>query len=317
MFSHLKISTKILILLTGFFVFLAICAVVAFLNLNKTLFFSQTISPSIEEIKKNSTLNSLAQYIRYYYEVLTQAARNYAFTGDQKWYTRYDEAAPLLDEKIKQAIVWGDEKDKASFQNIDAANLALVEMEEKSINLIDAGQKNEAIKILESEAYAKQKEIYKAGLEEYIKNKGKNYDDILTVSTTLLEESAKNTENKIIFLRWLAVLVFSSSWLFAFIFFLIVRVLLIKPINQIRNANREMAKGNLDQKIILQNHDEVGELAESFNSMVSKLKEARENLEDKIKKRTSDLEKTNKFMVGRELKMMELKKEIDSLKNKK
>jgi C4-dicarboxylate-specific signal transduction histidine kinase len=51
--------------------------------------------------------------------------------------------------------------------------------------------------------------------------------------------------------------------------------------------------------------------------MVSKLKEARENLEDKIKKRTSDLEKTNKFMVGRELKMMELKKEIDSLKNKK
>ena len=315
MFSSLKISTKILYLLAGFFVFLAVCAVVAFLNLNKTLFFSQEITPAIEEVKDSSVLNSLAQYIRYYDEVLTQAARNYAFTGDKKWHDRYDEFVPLLDAKIKEAINRGDEQDNKIFKNIDAANLALIEMEEDSMALVDADQRNAAEKILESEKYWQQKKIYQNGLEEFIKNKGKNYNDIFTVSTTLLEEGAKNTQGKIVFLRRLAVLVFSVSWLFAFSFFFLVRFLLLKPINQIRKVTRELGQGNLDRRVVIGNKDEVGELAGSFNDMAGKLKESRENLEDKIKKRTADLEKTNKFMVGRELKMIELKKELAALKS--
>ena len=47
------------------------------------------------------------------------------------------------------------------------------------------------------------------------------------------------------------------------------------------------------------------------------LADLNDNLEKNIKERTAELEKMNKMMVNRELKMIELKKQIDELKNKK
>lgn len=67
--------------------------------------------------------------------------------------------------------------------------------------------------------------------------------------------------------------------------------------------------------------DELGMLSRAFNTMVIELKESYRILEEKIKdrtqeltKKTGELERMNKFMVGRELKMVELKKEIAELK---
>ena len=39
-------------------------------------------------------------------------------------------------------------------------------------------------------------------------------------------------------------------------------------------------------------------------------------LEDSLKKRVDELEQTNQFMIDRELKMVELKKEIEELKRR-
>ena len=46
--------------------------------------------------------------------------------------------------------------------------------------------------------------------------------------------------------------------------------------------------------------------------MAGKLKENIEGVEQKVKDRTKELETLNKYMVGRELKMIELKKQINS-----
>ena len=51
--------------------------------------------------------------------------------------------------------------------------------------------------------------------------------------------------------------------------------------------------------------------------MSSKLNNTIKNIEKKIAERTTSLEKVNKFMTGRELKMVELKKKIIDLENKK
>ncbi|MCX6773051.1 MAG: hypothetical protein NTV88_04770, partial [Candidatus Micrarchaeota archaeon] len=77
-----------------------------------------------------SHLNGLAQTIRYYDEVLTQSARNYAFTGDKKWKDRYETAVPELDKAIQAAKAEGDEQDEQFFSSVDSANIALVGMEE-------------------------------------------------------------------------------------------------------------------------------------------------------------------------------------------
>ncbi len=105
---------------------------------------SQETAQNIKILENASKLNSLTQFIRYYDEVLTQSARNYAFTGDKKWNVRYEQNAVLLDNNIKEAIRLGDAEDKQLFNSVNDSNIALVKMEENSMSLTAKGQQQEA-----------------------------------------------------------------------------------------------------------------------------------------------------------------------------
>ena len=101
------------------------------------------------------------------------------------------------------------------------------------------------------------------------------------------------------------------------------------PIVRLTNATATVRKGNFDVQIKESSNDEIGDLAKSFNQMINDLKKSRAeieeynlHLEQKISERTqqlavkiSELENLNKFMVGRELKMAELKQKIVELQN--
>lgn len=52
------------------------------------------------------------------------------------------------------------------------------------------------------------------------------------------------------------------------------------PINQLADGVREISKGNLDKKLSVDTGDEIGELAERFNSMTDELKEYVKNLSE-------------------------------------
>ncbi|GEM_PF-2495143 len=121
---------------------------------------------------------------------------------------------------------------------------------------------------------------------------------------------------------------------------------LVMPIRIFIKGTEEITKGNLDYRFEMKTGDEIEQLAEQFNQMTESLKESRkelekardvleirvaartrelkefaEGLEENIKLRTKELqeridelESFHKLTVGRELKMIELKKEIESLK---
>lgn len=121
---------------------------------------------------------------------------------------------------------------------------------------------------------------------------------------------------------------------------------IVFPLKQLTKVIKEVSAGNLDIKIEAKSQDEIGELITSFNKMLKDLKETKELLEEekmsleiKVKARTlaleeekaslaekvkaktkelqdrlRELEKFQKLTVGRELKMIELKKEIKKLK---
>ena len=86
----------------------------------------------------------------------------------------------------------------------------------------------------------------------------------------------------------------------------------------------------LDTKIDIKTNDEIGEIAHVFNNMTEDLEKSRKTLEEysktleqKVQERTGELnskveelQRMNTIMVGRELKMTELKKEIEELKSK-
>lgn len=104
----------------------------------------------------------------------------------------------------------------------------------------------------------------------------------------------------------------------------------LSPLGELRETVEGMAKGNLAQEIKVRGEDEVGSLARSFNHMMQAVKESRAEVDSKVEQQTreivkqqeraeramKDLEEQNAAMTGRELKMVQLKKEIAELKKK-
>jgi nitrogen fixation/metabolism regulation signal transduction histidine kinase len=110
-----------------------------------------------------------------------------------------------------------------------------------------------------------------------------------------------------------------------------------KPIRTVTKAAEDVRSGNLDVQTNIKGKDEIGTLASIFDQMVLNIKNSRaelekysKTLEQQVADRTKqleeskktleekliELERMNKLMVGRELKMTELKKEIEDLNAK-
>lgn len=147
-------------------------------------------------------------------------------------------------------------------------------------------------------------------------------------------------------------LIAASSFLFVIVMAILFTVLftgrILKPLKELLDIVREVGRGNLDVKANIKARDEIGDLANEFNLMVNKLKSAREtiqeeksileikvrartnelqelaqSLDEKVKDRTKELqerveelERFHRLTVGREMKMLELKKENEKLRNK-
>lgn len=104
--------------------------------------------------------------------------------------------------------------------------------------------------------------------------------------------------------------------------------MITKPIVTLRDCAVKIGEGDLTVQISVTSHDEIGQLSHAFNNMTLKLRESYQHLEQKVQERTSELEDTkekveknlqeveklNNLMVGREIRMAELKKEIEAQK---
>ena len=312
----MKIRTKILLSFLILLTPIAIIGTTSFWSLNRIRQdVNQRLTQNIQTLENATKLNSLAQFIRYYDEVLTQSARNYAFTADRKWHDRYEQNAVLLDSDIKKAIQMGDEEDNQLFKSVDTSNIALVKMEENSMNLVSQGNQPEAIGILGGGEYTRQKAIYQDALVKYFEKQGKKYSEALTISTEGTTQTIAYIQEAIgAGIMWTIVSLI-AAWLLTIILGLIISSRISQSISILVKTAKEITAGNLSTRANIHSKDEVGELAASLNEMADKLQEIHVKIEAKVKKRTAELEKINKFMTGRELKMIELKKKITELEN--
>ncbi len=110
------------------------------------------------------------------------------------------------------------------------------------------------------------------------------------------------------------------SFGFAYVASLYVSRSITKPIIALRDASIGIMSGESAGRIAIQTNDEIGQLAGALNMMTAEMESVNKGLEATVKKRTAELDqkldelqKLNKAMVGREIKMIELKREIDRL----
>lgn len=99
---------------------------------------------------------------------------------------------------------------------------------------------------------------------------------------------------------------------------------IIKRIKSLTSITQLIAGGDLSLRVKDRSKDEIGILSQAFNNMTEQLESLKKNFEEKVEEKTRDLQKQtdeaqklNQLTIGRELKMLELKKEIENLTKKK
>ena len=267
------------------------------------------IPKSVESISKTAYLDGLAQFIRYYDEVSTQSARNYAFTQDAKWQQRYRDVEPELDRVINEAIEKGEEQDREFFSTVNQVNHTITEIEKQSIELVDNGMPQEAVKILESSKYWDQKRIFEQYLGDYVNRRGIKYDEALTSSTQAVELATKRAQNLIKTSEQLVLIFGIVALILAVGVGLLISRSIYVPLLELKAAAVEIGKGKLNTKIEVKSNDEVGQLAASFKKMLYNLHKTttsidnlnqeiteRKKAEESVRLACEDLEKANQEM---------------------
>jgi len=245
---------------------------------------TKDIPESITKLVEASRLGGQAELFRSYNEILSQSAENYALTQDKTWEERYKQLKPELDQQIKAAIEDSNEKTKESLLAIDEANRAIVEIEFRSIDLVNDGKQEDAISLLQSDKYLEQESNYEQRLREYEVLSGSEYIKALAASTEVLTSTITDAQKLVkdstqLFSFYILIYIIIAAGLGFFLFRSVA-----KPVKNLRNATEKIASGHWDVKIDSKGDDEIHDLARSFKSMVEIVKKSEELLSAAEKK---------------------------------
>lgn len=120
----------------------------------------------VTAVRENTTL---VEQVRYYDEVLTMSAGMAAWTAHPSWRQRYDRAAGGLDAVFADIRRVAPPHISARLMaQTSQANDRLIELEARAFQLVEQGAGQEAWSLLQSDDYQREKEVYKAGIEEFI-----------------------------------------------------------------------------------------------------------------------------------------------------
>ena len=244
-----------------------------FYRLNQLTNISQTRLPEeISNLNKTILIKYLADKTLFYDEVLTQSARNFVFTGQEKWEQRYLKNEKKLDLTIAQAIANGEEKDKNNFEKLNKANIELVRMEERAFRLQKDGKKEEGIALLESDAYWTLKEDYIESIEEYMNSKDAQLEGLVaSIDNLVLQQAASERSlTSTIKTSLIVYIVIFLLLTWTFTFFMVK--LVVDNLYALKKGAANIQSGDFDYKINIHSKDEFGDLGEAFNGMAKNLR---------------------------------------------
>ncbi|MFM8659284.1 MAG: ATP-binding protein [Candidatus Nitrosotenuis sp.] len=273
-------------ILIGFLIIIAISVpngIVGFLKVENTLTeIDSHAKASIEDVKMMSRLDNFATLMRYYDEVLTQGARNYAFTSDQKWLDVYSQTQPKLVSVISEACSTSPKNEKILFDRIAEINTTLENLEVQSLELSKQGKSSEALALLDSADYQNAKNAYSETLLQYSKQSEQDFDraddmSAKEINGLLTQIKSLSSEIQILLYVGIPILLAVAIGLSVFISRSISR-----PIAALNNAADRVSKGDYDVQFQTKTGDEVGQLGQKFQQMINAFKNSLQNERDLV-----------------------------------
>ncbi|MGY5147803.1 MAG: ATP-binding protein [Candidatus Nitrosopumilus sp. bin_7KS] len=259
-------------LILGFLIIVAISGAIGLISIYQ---FSTiidtlkiTVPESIENFKTNAIVLDNNRQIIYYDEILTQSARNYVFTQDEKWKKRYFETEPLLDKILKDPY---SPIDKDIILELDKINIELVKMENTAFELVSQGNSEQAVEILESDEYTKLKQRYLDSWKHHAEINNVEYGNTIksldNTSDLLYASIEKGSKEGTAALQITVPVLVGLSILLGILF----SKKLSAPIKDLRKLTKQIAVGNFDITIDAKGPDEIKELIQDFSQMVIEL----------------------------------------------
>ena len=294
-------------------------------------FLNNSINPlisrldqDIDTLSKISVVEESILRMKSIREELQQITENYVNTSDESAKTKYDFTYIKLQETVNSALKASERE--AMLLNISVVETNIENVERKIFHLISQGNVEEARALLASVEYEVLRENYDTFLEQFIySNKSSAQDQFskLVLLSSSIETSRQQLNNLILVVILSFIAVFAIGFAVSFV----LSRSISKPIEKLTKGAEIIGKGNLKHRIDIKSKDEVGQLAVAFNEMAEKLEESYKGLERKadeaakakvsLEKKVEELERFQNATVGRELKMIELKKALKQAQDEK
>ena len=131
---------------------------------------------------------------------------------------------------------------------------------------------------------------------------------------SLVFEYQREAESKIEWLRIIQVVALFATLILVYVAMTNIYVHVEQPLKQLTEMAIRVKHGELGDRIDIDSHDELGVLAESFNSMSEALSEMYDDLEQKVEDKTQELKRSNdslKFLFDTARKINESDEEFD------
>ena len=268
----MRIKTRLFVGFLIIGIFIGGLGIFSIFHLQETFSHLLLLSDNMENLRNSEQLLLHAKNIQYYDEVLTQSARNYAFTGNDNWKEKYFVTEPILTEELSNSLELGNNIEKSFFSTVNDANNRLVALELDAITSVENGDLEKAISILESQEYWENKKIYQTSLMTYLENRNIEHISVLEESTSDVSKSLEVLFEDINF-AWSFLGVSTIVTIMGFLILgFVISSSILKPVKKLEEASKQIIDGNLDVKTSISSPDEIGDLSKSFEFMINHLK---------------------------------------------
>jgi len=257
MFKNLKIGVRLGIGFGMVITLLIVIASISYLRLgalNSEIenMVNDKFPKTVQATDINDSLNVIARRLR----------NAYIFSGaeSQKELDQIPEQRKIISdrmEKLEKTIL--SEKGKEILKKVASARAAYVINQDKFIELLKAGKKDEVVVLMQQGLRITQ--------AEYMKS----VNELIDFQTELMTKAGKEADTMSDSAQQLILAMAGAAIVIAFAFAWWVTRSITGPVNQALNAATALAEGDLTVKIESDSKDEVGQLMNAMQNMISKL----------------------------------------------